>query len=71
MSKRREPIYGVATGATYDSTITLLFPEVQVDEQPTLELRVSLGDTTEPRIVVPNGYKNKPRDSTESEEHVA
>jgi hypothetical protein len=70
MSKRREPIYGIAPGATYDSTITLLFPEVQIDEQPTLELGV-LGDTTNPRIVVSNGYKNNPRDSTESEEHAA
>jgi hypothetical protein len=70
MSKRREPIYGVAPGATYDSTIILLFPEVQIDQQPTLELEIP-GDTTKPRIVVPDGYKNNPRDSTESEEHAA
>ncbi len=70
MSKRREPIYGIAPGATYDPTIILLFPEVQIDEQPTLELKIP-GDTTKPRIVVPNGYKNKPRNSTESEGHAA
>lgn len=57
-------IYGVAPGASYDPTLSLIHPgeDLPDDEQPTLGMEaLVLSDDTEKRVVVvPNGYKNIP-----------
>lgn len=69
MNKRRDiyhpPVYGLAPGAIYDPSILFLLPEPEIPREvkeggQSIRELIAQEDTdaTEPRIVVPNGYKN-------------